>query len=295
VFAVHAAVLRTGKVLLFSGGAERQLPLESRVWDPSTGGFAAHSFAEDLFCAFQNALPDGRILVMGGSNFRGPHGQGIRDTYTFDPVGGWSEHAQMQHGRWYPTSVSLPDGQVLVMSGRDAGSGVVAQIERFDHVTNSWSAPPASADKSLDIYPSLHLVADGRIFYTGTRWAGGQTSPRPWAPPDTALFDLASNSWSDVGPHVVPNRTEGTSVLLPPRVSAGQFHGHGEETPPPGTLTRVLATRRRHDHSSSVPLGVGPASRRARSQHRQCGRRDEPHEHGALQPAVPVSRPPASA
>lgn len=240
VFVVHAALLRTGKVLLFSGGSERQLPLQSRVWDPSTGSFAAHSFPDDLFCAFQSALPDGRILVMGGSNHNGPHGVGIKAAYTFDPAGGWTKHRDMSFGRWYPTSVALPDGQVVVMSGRDVGGPVVASAERFDPGSNTWTTLPASADKVLDIYPSLHLMASGKVFYTGTRWEGGSASPRPWSPPDTALFDPATNSWADVGPHVIPNRTEATSVLLPPRDSAAHFHGHGEETPPPGTLSRVL-------------------------------------------------------
>jgi hypothetical protein len=241
VFVVHAAVMRTGKVLMFSGGVEQQMPLESRVWDPVTGGFATHAFADDLFCAFQVVLADGRVLVMGGSNFHGPHGRGIDASNTFDPgAPGWTKHADLGFGRWYPTAVTLPDGDVVVMSGNAAGGGVVSEPERFDPGTNSWATLPASAAKQLDIYPSLHLIAGGQVFYTGTRWAGGSSSPRPWAPPDTALFDPAANTWSDVGAHVIPNRTEGTSVLLPPRASAAHEHGHGEDMPPPGTLTRVL-------------------------------------------------------
>lgn len=241
VFVVHAALTRTGKVLLFSGGTERQLPLESRLWDPILDTLAAHSFQDDLFCAFQVVLPDGRVLVMGGSNYHGPHGRGILATYTFDPAApGWTKHADMAHGRWYPTAVVLADGDVLVFSGNAAGGGVVQQVERFSAGTNSWSPLPAAANKSLAIYPSLHLMAGGNVFYSGTRWAGGSASPRPWTPPDTALFDPATNSWADVGPHVIPNRTEGTSVLLPPRASAAHHHGHGEEMPPPGTLSRVL-------------------------------------------------------
>jgi hypothetical protein len=241
VFVVHAAVVRTGKVLIFSGGVEHQLPLESRLWDPATGMFQSHAFADDLFCAFQVMLGDGRVHVMGGSNYNGPHGRGIDATYTFDPASpGWVKHADMAFGRWYPTAVQLPDGRIVVMSGRAAGGAVVAETEIFDPASNAWSTLPASANKSMDIYPSLHLMANGKVFYTGTRWEGGSSSPRPWAPPDTALFDPATNTWTDVGPHVIPNRTEGTSVLLPPRATAMHHHGHGEEMPPPGTLSRVL-------------------------------------------------------
>ena len=241
VFVVHAALLRTGKVLMFSGGVEHQLPLESRLWDPVTQTFVPHSFADDLFCAFQVALGDGRILVMGGSNYNGPDGRGIDVTYAFDPASpGWVKHADMAFGRWYPTAVILPDGRVVVMSGRSASGPIVAEVEIFDPASNTWTTLPASASKTLDIYPSLHVMANGKVFYTGTRWAGGSTSPRPWTPPDTALFDPATNEWADVGPHVIPNRTEGTSVLLPPRATARHHHGHGEEMPPPGTLSRVL-------------------------------------------------------
>ncbi len=241
IFVVHAAVMWTGKVLMFSGGVEGQLPLESRVWDPVTGAFTAHSFTDDLFCAFQVVLGDGRVLVMGGSNYNGPHGRGIDVTYTFDPGSpGWVKHADMTFGRWYPTAIVMPDGSVLAVSGRAAGGPVVGEIEWFDPSTNVWSTLPSSATRVLDIYPSLHLMASGKVFYTGTRWEGGFSSPRPWIPPHTALFDPATNTWADVGPHVIPNRTEGTSVLLPPRASAAHHHGHGEEMPPPGTLTRVV-------------------------------------------------------
>ena len=242
IFAVHAALMRTGKVLLFSGGVEGQLPKESRVWDPDTGSLVAHSFADDLFCAFQVVLGDGRVLVMGGSNYTGPHGRGVTITYSFDPgAPGWVKHADMAFGRWYPTAVVLDDGRVIVSSGRSAGGAVVSEMERFDPGPNAWSTLPASANKLLDIYPSLHLMAGGKVLYTGTRWEGGNSSPRPWpAPPDSALFDPATNTWADVAAHVIPNRTEGASVLLPPRASAAHHHGHGEAMPPPGTLSRVL-------------------------------------------------------
>lgn len=241
VFVVHAAVMRTGKVLMFSGGVEGQLPKESRVWDPATGSFVAHTFADDLFCAFQVGLGDGRVLVMGGSNYQGPHGQGVNVTYTFDPgAPGWIKHANMAFARWYPTAVVLDDGRVIVSSGR-ANGPVVAQMERFDPGSNTWTTLPASANKLLDIYPSLHLMAGGGVLYTGTRWEGGSSSPRPWpSPPASALFTPVTNTWTNVAAHVIPNRTEGTSVLLPPRASAAHHHGHGEDMPPPGTLSRVL-------------------------------------------------------
>jgi hypothetical protein len=200
-FAVHGALMRTGKVLLFSGGAETQLPLESRVWDPVTGTLSSQTFQDDLFCADQVVLADGRVLVLGGSNYNGPHGRGIDATYTFDPLSeSWSKHADLTHGRWYPTAVLLPDGRVAALSGRPASGPVVDEMEIFDPASNTWSVLPGTANKQVPIYPSLHLMKGGELVYTGCRWAG---STRTWpSPPDTALFDPATNTWFDIATHV---------------------------------------------------------------------------------------------
>jgi hypothetical protein len=236
VFAVHAAVLHTGKVLLFSGTAERSLPKESRVWDPDIGTFTAQTFADDLFCAGHAMMADGRVLVNGGSS---TPGTGIRATYIFDPAGEtWTRMADMAFARWYPTTLTLPDGRILTFSGRPSGPPV-AELEVYDPGADTWTTLPATANKAVDIYPSIHLMPDGRIFYTGTRWAGGHAWP---SPPLTALFDPATSTWADVGAHVIPNRTEGFSVLLPPLPAPPEGHEHGDVPEPhvPPTLTRVL-------------------------------------------------------
>ncbi len=149
VFVVHAALMRTGKVLMFSGGVEGQLPKESRVWDPATGSFVAHTFADDLFCAFQVVLGDGRVLVMGGSNYQGPHGQGVNITYTFDPgAPGWVKHANMAFARWYPTAVVLDDGRVAGRIGpgrrprRRADGAIRSRIEYVDDAAGEREQAP---------------------------------------------------------------------------------------------------------------------------------------------------------
>jgi hypothetical protein len=82
-------------------------------------------------------------------------------------------------------------------------------------------------------------MSDGKILYTGTRWAGAPGWP---APPPSELFDPGSNSWSGVDDHVIPNRTEGFSVLLPPLrpPDEHEFEGMEGPHPPTPTLSRVL-------------------------------------------------------
>jgi hypothetical protein len=240
VFVVHSALLPSGKVLMFSGTAEANLPRESRVWDPTTGTLTSQFFGDDLFCSGHAMLADGRVLVNGGA-IPG-QGRGIKATHMFDPVSEtWSKARDMNHARWYPTSLTLPDGRVITFSGWDENGAVVSQVEVYDPAANTWTDLPPSANKTLDIYPSLHLMPDGTILYTGTRWSG---SSAPWmSPPATARFNPATNTWSDVDDHEIPDRTEGCSVLLPPFEPGPFIHEH-DDIPKPRkplpTLTRVL-------------------------------------------------------
>ena len=44
---------------------------------------------------------------------------GLDTIYTFDPwTETWIFQGRMSDGRWYPTTTSLPDGRVLITSGR---------------------------------------------------------------------------------------------------------------------------------------------------------------------------------
>lgn len=240
VFTVHAGLLPTGKVLMFSGTAEANLPRESRVWDPVSDTLTSQSFGDDLFCAGHAMLPDGRVLVNGGA-IPG-QGRGIKSTHIFDPVvESWTKVKDMNHARWYPTTLALPDGRVITFSGRDENAAVVPQVEIYNPATNTWADLPASANKSLDIYPSLHLMPDGTILYTGTRWDGSSAA---WmSPPASARLNLATNTWSNVDDHEIPDRTEGFSVLLPPFEPGPFIHEHDDIPKPrkqPPTLTRVL-------------------------------------------------------
>lgn len=240
VFVVHAALLHSGKVLMFSGTAEANLATESRLWNPETDLLSMQDFSDDLFCSGHALLADGRLLVNGGA-IPG-QGRGIKSTHIFDPATElWTKVKDMNHARWYPTTLTLPDGRAMTFSGRDENAAVVAQVEVFDPAANTWTDLPMSANKTLDIYPSLHLMPDGSVLYTGTRWSGSSTA---WAaPPVTARFNPATNTWTDVDDHEVPDRTEGCSVLLPPLVPGPFIHEHDDIPKPakaPPTLSRVL-------------------------------------------------------
>jgi FtsP/CotA-like multicopper oxidase with cupredoxin domain len=202
IFIVHAALMRTGRVLVWSGTAEVGDPLESRVWNPVTGTMTTQLFGEDLFCAGQTFLSDGRLLIGGGA----PAGS-LDSTHIFDPATeNWTKVNDMLRARWYPTLVPLADGRVMAFSG----SGV-SDVEVYSPATGTWTLVTGATRNFPELYPSLHVVPNGQIFYSRTGWAMAATGNT-----NTAYLSLTgptSGTWSDLGALQFNDRQEGTAVI----------------------------------------------------------------------------------
>ena len=87
---------------------------DGRVYEISDKGVEG-----DIFCAGHAFLPDGKLLVAGGTyKYDGLSGlfppfSGLEHTYIFDPKDhSWTHVQDMEHGRWYPTCVMLGDGRI---------------------------------------------------------------------------------------------------------------------------------------------------------------------------------------
>lgn len=176
VFPVHASLLHTGKVLLWSGHYEvNDFLLESWTWDPFggsdpyqvTGGESFQPFSPthgrdatlqdayengfDIFCAHHVFLEDGRLLVVGGDRPT-PSGdtEHTNDTlHVFDPADEtWSKvEGTMVGGRWYPTAVVMPDGRVTIFSGHsDDGDNTEDHILGTVEVVDPPESDPDLAD-----------------------------------------------------------------------------------------------------------------------------------------------------
>lgn len=69
---IHAILLHTGKVLLIAGSGNNVRLFEggvfkSTLWDPATDTFKKIDTPKDMFCAGHAQLPDGKVLVAGGT------------------------------------------------------------------------------------------------------------------------------------------------------------------------------------------------------------------------------------
>jgi hypothetical protein len=72
VNAIHAALLRTGKVLIIagSGNDKKQFKagkFKTLLWNPDTDKFKFVRTPSDMFCAGHVFLPDGKLLIAGGT------------------------------------------------------------------------------------------------------------------------------------------------------------------------------------------------------------------------------------
>ena len=170
--AVSAANLPDGRILTYSSNDEDSWPAGqpeftyAAAWDPKTGIFkmVPHN-AHDMFCAELVMTDDGKVFVTGGRNH-------VPTTSVFDfNTEEWSTIDDMNKGRWYPTSVSLPNGDVFTALGSSGGS--VPEIWNKD---NGWAFangidlanPIINQDGwTSHTWPYLFVAPTGELFHAG--------------------------------------------------------------------------------------------------------------------------------
>jgi Domain of unknown function (DUF1929)/Glyoxal oxidase N-terminus len=214
---VHVALLSNGKVLVVAGSgncppSQSGCPLGppygpsnssgALLWDPVAGAITQFSVSWDMFCNGMVLLQDGRALIDGGTIQYDPF-YGQPQVAAFDPATNTFTNVQnMAHGRWYPTVLTLGDGRVMALSGLNETGGTNTAVE-FYTAGSGWSQQyPASW--TPDLYPRLHLLPNGKVFYSGA-----QTTSK--------LFDPSTTTWNTnvASTNYSGTRGYGTSVLLP--------------------------------------------------------------------------------
>ncbi|HZM74005.1 MAG TPA: kelch repeat-containing protein [Candidatus Polarisedimenticolia bacterium] len=169
-------------------------------------------------------LPDGRVLVAGGSS------QG--DLY--DPAtGAWTLVDSFVTPREDQVAVLLADGRVLVAGGigilNEAPSSDSAEL--FDPTAGTWTATG-----SLPVRPRRHtatVLADGRVLVAG----GIDENARPFEFFDAAeLYDPSSGTWAPTGTMLAARYGQTAVLLLDGNVLVVGGLSYG------ATTDRILAT-----------------------------------------------------
>ncbi|MFN4329172.1 MAG: galactose oxidase-like domain-containing protein [Limnobacter sp.] len=183
-----------------------------------------------LFCADVAMLGDGRIMAVGGTAYYNEPGidalpvglielEGLKTSRAYNPNNNsWAQLADMNFGRWYPSVVTLADNRLFVASGvtkllkpvypqapEQSGRNVVVTETFTPPALGStdkgvWKANGPAAQRTLPLYPRLHLLPNGHVYYN----AGGQSFNPFGQSIDQPLWNIAAtynpgtDSWSDL-------------------------------------------------------------------------------------------------
>jgi hypothetical protein len=227
---IHAALLKTGKVLFFGFGNNSHEGY-SEIFDPTNGAITlpAGPVVPHAFCAGHAFLNDGKLWVAGG------HEGSVADSHVFDPdtstwlhqpeggLGTEEEHA----GRWYPTLARLPDGSVFAISGAVHANRLGATLHSVHNgepnpVNDTYQIMSPSPGMSLGLrfdigttfggdtiklYPFVFQLPSGQLFVhslTASRLLTITSEGPSWGPEITTEYDFS---------RIYPG--SGSAVLLP--------------------------------------------------------------------------------
>ena len=198
-----------------------------------------------LFCAHLVNLHDGRVMAAGGTDYYTELNlvelEGLKNTRIFNPANDtWTESDPMSWGRWYPTMTTLINGNVFIASGvrklikpvytdrpQDSGRNET-HTEIFQpgcaEGMGKWTDNGAAGQKSLPLFPRMHLLPNNKVLYAGAGQAfnpfGQSLDMALWN--FMSAYDPATNSWTDLGisSSTLPGFRGSTSNIMMPLLPA---------------------------------------------------------------------------
>jgi hypothetical protein len=252
---VHISLLPSGKLLFWGrdkgpdtganniddvdGGCDTYLWDLSKVDNQSTSQddrlTLIRNNRTNLFCSGHSFLPNGNLFVAGGSEvpIEGTQkrhdldGHGPLHTNIFDYENNtWSAGPDMKQRRWYPSVVTLSNGETLIVAG-DYVSGFqdaclnppcpdphipISLTNRDTEILERnqyWRWTPDGMQVELPNYPFAHIGPDGNVLVvSGTDQNGLSYIP-------------STNTWVPPGNLNLSNRHgQGTSVMFKGKIMA---------------------------------------------------------------------------
>lgn len=255
---VHTHVLSNGRVMTWSSYLEADTPT---TWNPATGQFVQLAQAGyNIFCSGHSLMADGRVFVAGG-HIAGAGGdpQGFRYAKIYNPgTNAWTSLPDMNAGRWYPSTTTLPNGDILVLSGtNETGHEWNTLPQVWQVASNSWRNLHG-ADSPAPWYPLTFVAPNGQIFYAGPdQWTGYLDPAGDGAWHHLAWSNFGDRGWS--GPAAVMYDqgkvllVGGGNVDLPPTASAEVIDLNQPQ--PAWRFVNSMAVPRRQHNATLLPDG----------------------------------------
>ena len=201
---VHVHLLPTGQVMYW----QKTLSLQDqvRLWDPVTQTISTTGeLLDNIFCSGHSFTPDGELIVTGGSLSRGGlpnNGKEPPTANLYNPFSNtWTRLPDMSIGRYYPTNTTLPNGDVLVVSGKFIADFVAVDMlpEIWERASGMWRVL-TNAQLKLTNYPFMFVAPNGQVFNAGPN-------------KNTGYLDTASHGrWIPVADSNF-NRIHGSAVM----------------------------------------------------------------------------------
>ena len=213
----HTAVLKTGKTISLSSADHDMNDPKSFVLDVVKGTVETPPVSHHLVCSGHSFLSDGRLFIASGLH------PDLNACHIFDPDTQTFEQIEsMEHGRWYPTCATMPDGRIFIISGTK-GYGfdisIIAPVnntfQMYDPLAGMGKEQPVPKPFSvhfppgfdtIDLYPFVFVLPSGKIFIHSrntTRFYN----------PNTAEWE--EDQLRTQYPFSRTYKTMGTAVLLP--------------------------------------------------------------------------------
>ncbi len=238
--ATHALQLPDGRVMTFhgldpvgkgQGDNYRRYDIHNSsqvfVWTPGTPTNAQSqarydNTRTDLFCAGYVLSAGGKVYMAGGNlgyDYTAPGNEygfaaGHTHTNIFDPASNtWAAGPDMAQGRWYPSVITLPNEEMLIIGGNADnynGDGIDNDKNYIADVWNPFSntlrrlTSASSFGKGIEhFYPWVHVAPNGQVFLSG--------SYKNWYYLNTS----GTGSWGPINVQTY-NRYYGSSVMYEP-------------------------------------------------------------------------------
>ena len=190
-----ATLLQDGRVLVAGDTGVPEMTAE--IYDAATDSWTLTApMTMDRSGHTATRMADGRVLVVGGELAKD-----LRDWFPFkgtaeifDPsTGTWAATGSLMTKRGGFTSTLLPNGEVLVVGGYDAGDDSLASTERYDPATGNWKS--GAPLRIARFWHTATALPDGNVLIVGG-WADDMFQLQV---PAAEIYDWKTGSWLDGG------------------------------------------------------------------------------------------------
>ncbi|KAL1924184.1 uncharacterized protein VTP21DRAFT_7219 [Calcarisporiella thermophila] len=230
--AMHAVLTTEDKIVIIDKAEPSELTFDdgSFAWgseyDLKTNQARPLRLLTNSFCSSGSFLGDGTLVESGGEmQIRDeeelPAGDGLQSIRIFTPCSDGSceftegpKGARLSSKRWYASSLTLPDGRVMIVGGSTKGQGAVSAMynnptyefyPRKPEDEPNYELPILRTTIPYNLYPQVHVLPNGNLFILSNK--------------DAVLYDYQKHSTVRELPQVpgVPRTypLTGGSVLLP--------------------------------------------------------------------------------